>query len=871
MPADGHLPPRPRGPSKAVRITVITLVVLFVLGVLGAVGTVVGVFWYYGRDLEALNEEELRNHRPPQITRILARDGRLIGEVFTERRTFVDYEQIPSHVENAFLAAEDADFYRHEGMDYMGMVRALVANVRAGEIKQGASTITQQVVKNFMLSPERSFERKVQELILARRLEQALTKQQILQLYLNEIYLGHGRYGIEEASRYYFGKGVSDIDVGQAAMLATLPKAPGRDSPYKSPKRAKQRQIYVLRQMVEHGFLASRDAQRHIDAALEDIVLAEPRESLAAKVEPGGEEFVDEAKRRLLERFGEQELMRMGATVRTSVDLDVQRKAKEGLREALRELDTRQRIGHALKPASKKALDQARTVKEPLSVGERYPLVIGGRAGDAGGGPAPGAAVPDDAVTGTIGRTPAILRVGPRFREPALSLAEQLPNDAVVQAFVTRTEGEGLPPGWVEAELRGPEAAVVVADPATGDVLAMVGGYDYQLAQLNRVMQAKRQPGSSFKPFVYGAAIESRALTAASLISDSPEIYDKWKPTNYERDVYRGDIRMRYALTKSVNTVAIKLLDRVGFEAVHAFARAAGIESELPPHLSLALGTTEVYPFEMMRAYMTLARGGSRIEPRIILEVKVGDEDRWPAPEPPQQALAEDVVFILTSMMQSVVQAGTGTKAGALGHPVAGKTGTSASAQDAWFAGFSRQRVAVAWVGYDKPRPLGKGETGGRSAIPVWLAAMEATHPSEVLGFSPPPSVSVRRIDATSGLLAPTTPALDPETGEPLPMGETLDEYFLAGTEPVDEAIPAALPPGDVLLDLYGDEGGDDGGNDGGDDGDAPTLPGSPATPDPVDALLDDEGDVPMGTPATTPTPGSTELPSLDDDELRSP
>src|SRR5690606_39178495 len=181
-------------------------------------------------------------------------------------------------------------------------------------------------------------------------------------------------------------------------------------------------------------------------------------------------------------------------------------------------------------------------------------------------------------------------------------------------------------------------------------------------------------------------------------------------------------------------------------------------ESELPPHLSLALGTTEVYPFEMMRAYMTLARGGSRIEPRIILEVKVGDEDRWPAPEPPQQALAEDVVFILTSMMQSVVQAGTGTKAGALGHPVAGKAGTSAGAQDAWFAGFSRQRVAVAWVGYDKPRPLGKGETGGRSAIPVWLAAMEATHPSEVLGFSPPPSVSVRRIDATSGLLAPTTP-----------------------------------------------------------------------------------------------------------------
>jgi penicillin-binding protein 1A len=850
-------PPRPRGPSRGVRITLIVLVILFVLGVLGAVGTVVGVFWYYGRDLDGLDEERLENYRPPQITRILARDGRLIGEVFTERRTFIEYDQIPSHVENAFLAAEDADFYRHEGMDYMGMVRALVANVQAGEIKQGASTITQQVVKNFMLSPERSFERKVQELILARRLEQALTKTQILELYLNDIYLGHGRYGIEEASRYYFGKGVRDIDVGQAAMLATLPKAPGRDSPYKSPERAKERQRYVLRQMVEHGFLAAADAQRHIDAELGDIVLAAPQE--AAKVEPGGEEFVDEAKRRLLEQFGEEELYRMGATVRTTVDLDVQRKAREGLRRALVELDTRQHAGHDLSPSGKKALDKARKVKGPLLVGERYPLVV------VGHGPA-GTDVPADGVAGTIGDTPALLRVGPRFRDPALSLTKQLPIDAVVQVFVTRLGGEGLPKGWVEVELRGPEAAVVMADTTSGEVLAMVGGYDYQLAQLNRVLQAKRQPGSSFKPFIYGAAIASRELTAASLISDSPEIYDKWKPTNFERDVYRGDIRMRAAITASVNTVAIKLLDRVGFEAAHAFAHAAGIESELPPHLSLALGTTEVYPFEMMRAYMTLARGGSRIEPLIILEVQVDGQIVWTPTIEPEAALPEDVVFILTSMMQSVVQAGTGAKAKALGRPVAGKTGTSASAQDAWFAGFTPQRVAVAWVGFDQPRPLGKGETGGRSAIPMWLAAMEAAQPQEIVAFVPPPSVSVRRIDAVSGLLAPTSPPIDPETGAPLPMGETLDEYFLQGTEPVDEATPAALPPGDVLLDLYGDGG--DGGDGGGDAGEA----AAPArAPDPTDVLLDGDAEL-AGDDATAPASGGgSSLPSLDDDELRGP
>ena len=242
-----------------VRRLIIAAFSLFVFGAVAGVAGVAGIFWYYGRDLHALDEEGLKNYRPPQVTRIYARDGELIGEVFEQRRTVVRYDQIPSHVENAFLAAEDADFYRHEGMDYMGMVRALIANVRAGKVTQGASTITQQVVKIFMLSPERSLERKVQELILARRLEQAFSKTEILMLYLNEIYLGHGRYGIEEASRFYFGKSIADIDMGQAALLATLPKAPGRDSPLQNPEKAKTRQVYVLQQMVKHGFASSSD------------------------------------------------------------------------------------------------------------------------------------------------------------------------------------------------------------------------------------------------------------------------------------------------------------------------------------------------------------------------------------------------------------------------------------------------------------------------------------------------------------------------------------------------------------------------------------------------------------------------------------
>ncbi|MCH9682658.1 MAG: PBP1A family penicillin-binding protein [Deltaproteobacteria bacterium] len=829
--------PPSRGPSRRLKITLVVLASLFVLGVFTAVGTVVGVFWYYGRDLAEIDEQKLENYRPPQITRILARDGQLIGEMFTERRTFIEYEDIPSHVENAFLAAEDADFYSHEGMDYMGMVRALVANVRAGKIRQGASTITQQVVKTFILSPERSFERKVQELILARRLEQALSKTQILELYLNEIYLGHGRYGIEEASRYYFGKSVREIDVGQAALLATLPKAPGRDSPYKSPERAKTRQVYVLGQMVEHGFLAQADAQRHIDATLSQLVLDKPREAAAA--EAGAEEFVDAAKRQLREHYGEDDVAHLGATVHTTVDLDAQRKVREGLRQALLDLDERQHHGRDLSPASQRARNKAAKYKGPLQPGKRVPMIIGP-------GPA-GASLPDDAVTGHVGAQPVFIRVPAesRFREPDKSLAEQFPADAIIKVFVTRLEGEQVPSGWVEAELRGPQAATVVADTETGEVLAMIGGYEPGLAQLNRAMQSKRQPGSSFKPFIYGAAIASRELTAASLISDSPEIYDKWKPTNYERDVYRGDIRMRYALTKSVNTVAIKLLDQTGFDAVHAFAHAAGVESELPRHLSLALGTTEVSPFEMMRAYMTLARGGTRIEPRIITAVEIGGVEDWVPASEPQRTLDQDVVFILTSMMTSVVRAGTGAKAKQLGRPVAGKTGTSANAQDAWFAGFTPNRVAVAWVGFDTPLPLGRGETGGRSAIPVWLSAMEATKTARAANFVPPPTVSVRRIDEASGLLAPTAVTLDPETGEPIPTGKTLDEYFLTGTEPVDEATPAALPPGDVLLDLYGDE----------------------ADPD-ADAAVDEGIEDPEGDDDSADDPSEdtlAKLPSLDD------
>src|SRR5690606_17995348 len=291
---------------------------------------------------------------------------------------------------------------------------------------------------------------------------------------------------------------------------------------------------------------------------------------------------------------------------------------------------------------------------------------------------------------------------------------------------------------------------IVLVDVETGAVEVMIGGTEVRRAGFNRVTQAKRQPGSSFKPFVYGAALQTRAFTAASLVSDSPEIYEKWRPTNFEADKYLGDVRMRVALTKSINTVAIKLIDKIGVDAVQAFAKAAGITAELPANLSLALGTGEVTPFELARAYLTLARGGSRIEPTVIREVRAPGHEPW-TPEPePEQVLEPEVTFILTSMMQSVVEEGTGTRAKQLGRPAAGKTGTSGDFHDAWFAGFTADKVAVSWVGFDQPRPLGKGETGGKAAAPVWVEVMRSAVAGPPRGFTPPASVSVRRIDAAS-------------------------------------------------------------------------------------------------------------------------
>lgn len=749
-----------------------------------------GMLWWYGRDLASIDEAALRGYKPPQITRIYASDGEtLLGEYFKQRRTFIRYEDIPSHVEDAFLAAEDADFYRHEGLDYLGILRALMINVRAGRVRQGASTITQQVVKNFILSPERTFKRKVHELLLARRLERVLSKREILELYLNEIYLGHGRYGIQEASRFYFGRDVQAIDVGQAAVLATLPKAPGASTPHKAPEKVKQRQVYVLEQMSRHGFLAPSEVRRFIDAPLAVV----PLDEAGSQPFEGAAAFVDAVLAQLKERFG-PDLSQLGATVITTLDPEIQKATRAGLRAQLQTIDVRQRFAHDIRPSKERALKRARTRGARVrAVGQIGPVII------------ERAPTPDETsrpgFVGKLGDATVFVEVpaGSRYDEPERSLRAQFPPGGITVTQLRRPPRElTLPEGWLYGEIAsGPEAVMLVAEIETGDVVAMVAGYDTSRGGFNRAMEARRQPGSTFKPFVYGAAIESQAFTAGSIVIDSPEIYEKWRPTNFERDRYRGEIRLREALTHSVNTVAIKLLDAVGTEVVSGFARRAGIQSPLSDNLSLALGTSEVTPFELMEAYATLARSGRRRAPRLIRRIEFEGGEIEVAPKPLSQAIAPEVAFVVASMMESVVQFGTGRRARVLGPNVAGKTGTAAENRDAWFAGFTSRHVGVAWVGFDRPKSLGRKETGGRAALPIWVDAMRAAQshagPDALpRAVAPPTGIEVRTIDRARGILA----AADASPSE------VLEEFFVRGTAPTERVVTDVLDLDALALEL---------------------------------------------------------------------
>jgi penicillin-binding protein 1A len=757
-------------------------VVAGVLGAFAAVGAF-AVVHHLEADLPSVAQLKTSYH-PPQVTRVLARDGTLLAELFTERRTVVPIASLPAHVKLAVLAAEDAGFYEHEGLNYLGIARALVVNLRAGHTRQGGSTITQQVVKNVALADAtRTWGRKLREALLARRLETQLTKDEILELYLNQIYFGRGRWGIEEAARDDFGKSARDLTIAEAALLAGRISRPESCSPRKDLKCAVTRRGFVLDQMHEKGFLPDAPYA----AAKEEAVHLAPETEAKSELAP---EAVEIARRALREAVHE-DAARGGYTITTTIDPRLQEAARKALRDGLAAYDKRRGLQGPLKapPASAPSAGRrgkgAPPAKDALFDGtptfESHRVYVGevASADDAAG-------TFDVRVGNTVG-TVKLADYDRYNLPPHLAPSAFAPVGAHVRVSLLAPVPD--PPAKVPLRIEsGPEGAFVALDVRTRQVLAIVGSYEAIAGALDRATQSRRQPGSTFKPIVYSYAIHSRRFTPATLVDVTPATFaGGYHPANFEGWNQSDPLRLREALANSVNVVAVRVLDDVGPANVVQWAESLGIRSTMKPDLSLALGSYEIEPIELAGAYATFAAGGEYEEPRVVTKIVGPDGKEVALPEvpPARRVLDEAESYVVTNMLQSVVDHGTGQRAKALGRPVAGKTGTSNQSKDTWFCGYTTEIAAAVWIGFDDGKPLGPGEQGAVTALPAWVEFMKAAHdkkpPSE---FPRPPGVTTVTIDAKTGKL--------PYSGDV----DTLDEVFLAGTEPTEIGDPYMMDAG---------------------------------------------------------------------------
>jgi penicillin-binding protein 1A len=725
-------------------------------------------FWAVWRELTAdvPPVADLLDYRPPAATRVYAADGTQIGEFYVERRYLVPLAQVPQRVRQAFLAAEDAEFYRHRGIDPVGIVRALRANLRRGDIVQGASTITQQVVKQLLLSPERTFERKAKELILAVELENKLSKDDILYLYLNHIYFGAGTYGISAASQTFFGREVADLSLAQAALLAGLPQAPSRYDPLRRPSQARRRQLYVLARMAEVGF---------ITAAERDAAIAEPLhlQRVKAPTYAAAPWYVEHVRRLLEEQYG-PEFADLGLQVETAVDLRLQQAAEETLRQGLRRVDRglgSRRVLRRLPPQRVEAYLEKQGRSRPRGGPQQAVVTRVGRDELEIRTPWETAVIPSEGLgDGADRRRPGQFRVGDVVAVDPLPRGE----DGVLRYALDQDPQV--------------EGAMVVIEPETGLVKALVGGVDFERSQFNRAVLARRQPGSAFKPLVYAAAID-KGYTAATIVHDAPiGLPDgrggTWSPKNFGNK-YMGRVPLRTALANSLNTVSVRLAVDIGIDRLRRYLTLFRFPTQFPRHYSLALGSSEVTPFELVRAYAVFASGGRRFEPVFI--TRVSDANGEPVDFPGSRPHFEPVMnpataYIITSMLEAVVETGTATEARKLGRPSAGKTGTTNDSKDVWFIGYTPELLAGVWIGFDADRDLGR-YTGGRAATPIWTAFMQrALEGQPVREFAQPENVSLVKVDTATGLKA-------------VPGRASRMEAFVAGTEPERFAPrPAATP-----------------------------------------------------------------------------
>ncbi len=778
--------------------------------VLVAGGGLAYLVWRYGQDLP--DYRQLADYRPPTVTRIYAGDGRLLAEYAREKRVFVPASAIPARVKNAFVAAEDKNFYHHFGIDPLGIVRAVIDNVkRLGQNRRpvGASTITQQVAKNFLLSNEVSIERKIKEAILAIRMERAFTKEHILELYLNEIFLGRHSYGVAAAALNYFDKSLDELTIGEAAFLAGLPKAPSRYDPERNPEAARQRRDYVIGRMLEDGYITAEEAKA---ARNEPLTLRQRAATEVARADF----FVEEVRRRLVARFGEEGFYEGGLSVRATVLPRLQTIADRALRDGLSAYDRRR--GGWRGPLGRIALDAATDWTESLRrfdpgfelLDWRLAIVLEAGSKTAKLGFA-------DGSTGTLPLAEAAW-ARPRHADGGLGKKPKRVSDVLARGDVIVVEPTAEEGSFALRQRPEVEGALVAMDPHTGRVLAMSGGFSFRQSQFNRATQAKRQPGSAFKPFVYLAALEA-GLTPASIILDAPIVVDqgpglpKWKPANYS-DKFYGPSTLRLGLEKSRNLMTVRLAQKIGMERIVEVARRFGIGEGMTPLLSSALGSNEVTLLRLTTAYAMLVNGGRRVEPVFVerIQDRFGKTvlradtracegclaEMWdgapppPLPEQRERVVDPRIAYQIVHMLEGVIQRGTGRRARDLGRPLAGKTGTTNDSRDAWFMGFSPDLAVGVWVGFDTPKSLGRRETGASAALPIWKAfmgaALEGQPPTP---FRVPPGILNVRIDADTGLLpGPNTKRV-------------IVEAFLPGTEPdktspptvtAEEGRPQGLP-----------------------------------------------------------------------------
>ena len=766
-----------------------TLIIIFALLALPLAAVLVVVFAVILAYPTLPSLESLTDYRPKIPLRVYTSDGVLIGEFGEERRALVKIDEVPDLMKKAILAAEDERFYRHGGVDYAGVARAALSNFVSGGVRQGASTITMQVARNFFLSKEKTFTRKFNEVLLAFKIEHSLSKDEILQLYVNQIFLGQRAHGFAAASQIYFGKSLKDLSLAETAMLAGLPKAPSRYNPVANPKRAKLRQQYVLRRMRELGDISDAEYR------------GAEREQLAIKgvlqdYEIRADHFAEMIRQAMYERYKE-DAYHKGFRVYTTLDSRHQRAAYQALRAGVLSYDRRHGYrGPEAYVDIPAALgdDAVEDILQDFPDSDELKAALVTQAGPR----------QVNVLLRRGGEAIVIRPEGLKFVQAALS-EKATANQKIRRGAVVRVYQDAKS-GWTIGQLPAVEACLVSLDPADGAIRALVGGFDFDKNKFNHVTQALRQPGSSFKPFIYSAALE-KGFTAATMVNDAPLRFEArqtgseaWEPKNFD-GTFEGPMRLRTALAKSKNLVSVRILQDITPQYAQDYIARFGFEPRLhPPYLTMALGAGTVTPMQMVAGYSVFANGGYRVAPYFIQKIEdqrgnlIAKANPRRAGQDAERVIDARNAFLMSSLLHEVVRSGTATRAMQLGRSdLGGKTGTTNDFVDAWFAGYHPNLVAVAWIGFDNPRSLGRNETGGHAALPMWISyfgQVLKNAPEEPL--VPPQGIVSLRINPETGLRA--------ADGK---ISEFFYQEFVPPEDPAEGQMNADRPPEDVRNQLF--------------------------------------------------------------------